>query len=286
MNNIKLATALDHWLALNPEERDAFERRCGDLAPAMRLRSSDTGALADPAGVAVPCGGAGVARQGLLPLPPGSGQRTPRLPQVSYDPEFFASQAYRRLAETTRLVHVYVASCDGTARLYEASRTTIYKAGTHAGDAVATRMATLNAAAYASWRKSGLALVEEPGFNTWRAERLPIEAPRPHHSPVTPLGTSLAVRLPAAILPERFDVALTQALRPVSIAHLRSEPRITLSLAGIGCDSDRLERYTARRDGTGHKLAAELVRLQPRRDAEALASMVEGIVAALVQEQA
>lgn len=286
MNTTKLAAALDHWLALDPEERDVFERRCGDLAPATKRPDAGSGMSADPSGAAVPCGGAGVALQNLLPLPPGSGQRTPRLLQVPYDPAFFASQAYRRLAEATRLVHVYVASCDGTARLYEASRTTVYKAGTHAGDAVATRMATLNAAGYASWRKSGLALVEEPGFSTWRAERLPVEAPRPHHSPVTPLGTSLAVRLPSAILPERFDVALTQALRPVSIAHLRSEPRITLSLAGIGCDPDRLERYTARRDGAGHKLAAELVRLQPRRDAEALASMVEGIVAALAQEHA
>lgn len=256
MNSDKLTLALSHWTALSVNERIAFARQChgSDLT---------------------------VAPQPRAPLPPGSGQRTPRVPVVAHDPELFLSKVYRRLAAETRLVHLYVASCTGTARLYEATRTVAYKVGTHAGENVSTRVASLNSTAYASWRKSGQELVEETGYTSWRAEQLPIETPRPQHSPVVPLGTSLAVHLPTVIPVEAFDLAVTRCLLPLSLAQLRQEPRIQLSLVGLGCDPDRLERYTARVDGPGHKLAAELVRIQPRRDAEALASMAEGIVAAL-----
>ena len=89
-------------------------------------------------------------------------------------------------------MHVYVASCQVTAQIYEATRTLVYKAGTHAGADVATRIATLNATTYASWRKAGQGLVEEAGYTTWCAEQLPVETFRPDCGPVEPRGTSLA----------------------------------------------------------------------------------------------
>ena len=49
------------------------------------------------------------------------------------------------------------------------------------------------------------------------------------------------------------------------------------------CDPDMLQRYKARVGKAGQKRAADLVRLKPRADADALASMVEGLVATLAQ---
>ena len=280
MNSDTLNLALHHWMALSDADRAAFARQC---RPTPQLALPLTG-WPEAASVAAADGPLAITPRPRASLPPGSGQRTPRVPVVLHDPALFGSQAYRRLAAETRLVHLYVASCSGTARLYEATRTVVYKAGTHAGTAVDTRIATLNTTAYASWRKSGQELVAEAGYTSWRAEQLPVEAPRPQHSPVVPLGTSIAVHLPSVIPAEAFDLAVTRALLPLSLAQLRQEPRIQLSLVGLGCDPDVLERYTARVDGPGHKLAAELVRVQPRRDAEALASMAEGIVATLAAD--
>ena len=281
MNTERLRLVAELWATLNTEERQAFARQCGggEAAPAMQPSGA-----ANLGGILAQDRSHSVAGPRRAPLPPGSGQRTRRVPVVDYDLDLFASPAYRRLAQDTRLVHVYVASCQGTAQIYEATRTVVYKAGTHAGADVATRIATLNTTAYASWRKAGQGLVEEAGYTSWRAEQLPVEIPRTACSPVEPRGTSLAVHLPVVIAAEEFDIAVTQALLPVSLARLGQEPRIALSLLSMGCDPDMLQRYTARVGEAGHKRAADLVRLKPRGDADALASMVEGLVATLVHD--
>ena len=92
----------------------------------------------------------------------------------------------------------------------------------------------------------------------------------------------LAVALPAGLAAEAFDIKVAEALAPVSLARLLTLPKFRLALLGAGVDLERLERYSPRPDGSGHKRCAELVRLQPRREADDLASLAESIIAAHV----
>lgn len=274
------ATAFGIYLALSEEEREAFEQARISLAGAAghAPRSRPTANK----NLQLVFDGFGPASIGIAPLPAGSGQRPTRLPVPNYDATLFASSSYARLAAEGTNVHIYVASCLGTAQLYRGSATTIYKVGTTVGT-VQSRVSGLNAVGYAGWRRSGEALIEDHGFRCWRPEPLPVTVPRPMGSPVAVIDDGLRIALPNGFTAEAFDIALTEALAPISIARLLTEARFRLALVAAGFDPARLERYSPRSDGSGHKRAAELVRLQPRRDADEIAALVEAIVANHVQ---
>ncbi len=268
--NMNAETTLQAYLALDPSQRVIFN--------AARLALEGAAPVATMAEHCPPREVSPLARAGATDIP--------RLYGPAVDPDVFTSAQFKSLA-TRNTAIVYFAGCDGLYGLSQDITKGSYKLGLSAAHSVQARMMTLAEDLYGSaWLCGGL-IRKDDGFDHWKAASLVTTEDRPRNSPVEPERRFIRVRLPAGLTSGMLDKALAASLADRSLSAYGTSPDDMAHCAGIGFDARRLIRYTpARQAGQRPKAATELVHVSPRRDADALAGLLEAIVARVVMRKA
>ncbi|MDX7953470.1 hypothetical protein P7D22_20095 [Lichenihabitans sp. Uapishka_5] len=256
-----VSAALTGWLALTNHERRTLQAAMA----ALQSLGQSSALASQPAFNAVPSAPATTLSIDTLP---------------AVDLELFRSEAYRALGQGETIAF-YIAGCRGLLGLSQPLGIPIYKAGFSRGLTIETRLAHLRQSAYAGVWKSGAEHKVEAGFDSWEATVLRLEHPRPAGSPVRSLPQALAITLPAGVDPLDIDRVLMQALAPRSLQHFVTGDAGQAHCGACAVDPARLRRFTARDTKRGRKFpeSKELFRLAPRQDTEALAQLIEAVVA-------
>lgn len=116
------------------------------------------------------------------------------------------------------ILHIYVLGCGGLMRLHRKLGGSMFKIGTTQAASPQARTAGLIRCRYGSrFRCESRWSEEEPGFDNWKTEAPALDIFPSPASPVSLTNSSLVVRLPLALSPEDFDIALNQRLRTVAV---------------------------------------------------------------------
>lgn len=197
----------------------------------------------------------------------------------SVDPDIFRSHSYRALG-SGQSISIY---CAGSRGLFELAQTlgrSHYKIGWTRGARAETRIAHLRATAYGACWQSDRETIRDRGWDNWDVTVLPARE-RSIGSPVRCLGRSLAVDLPAGVDPSAFDRALMQALASRALAPNGDGDVGQAQCRAQGIDPACLRRLTeqATNRGTRLKVAKEIFAFAPRQEADALARLIEAVIA-------
>lgn len=198
------------------------------------------------------------------------------------DTHLFRSKSYRALG-AGHTISVYCAGSRGLLELAQRIGGSHYKIGWSRGPTPETRLAHLRATAYGACWQDGGSVTQDCGWDNWEPTVLP-GSERAEGSPVRCQGRYFAVDLPGGVDPGEFDSTLMQALAPRSLADFSESNAGRAQCRAQGVDPARLARLTEQstKRGVRYKAARELFRFSPRQEAEALARLIEAVVAQAV----
>ena len=179
-------------------------------------------------------------------------------------------------------ISVYASVCDGLCSLGKLSRLALGKVGISTRPDLSARMMEANTDRYGSLFEADGKIVDEPGFDSWEALRLPPSTEPVRLSPVERLPRGLLVSLPQSMNVEVFDDTLTALLAPCALAHWIGTPDGERHCARLDVDPRRLRRFTAHVNADGAirlKQSRELYIFRRSHDVDRLVAAIEGLIA-------
>lgn len=177
-------------------------------------------------------------------------------------------------------LQIYVAGCQGLARLHTIVGGPIYKIGITEAPSPEDRLKDLGAREYGALYRAGGHWVANPGFDTWASVKPQLDLYPSLASPVVILPTSLGVRLPKGLSAKAFDEALVLRLREVAIDRWARLPGVGAQLERNGSSADMAIRATSVSSGgaTNAREAAELYFFRKKHEFTCLVAAAEAIV--------
>lgn len=177
-------------------------------------------------------------------------------------------------------LQIYVAGCQGLAKLHTVVGGPVYKIGITEAPSPEERLKDLGAREYGSLYRAGERWMASQGFDAWAAVKPLLDIYPSLASPVVILPMSIGVRLPKGLSVKAFDEALILRLREVAIDRWARLPGVGAQLERNGSSADMAIRATSVSSGgaTNAREAAELYFFRKKHEFTCLVAAAEAIV--------
>ena len=192
-------------------------------------------------------------------------------------PGVFTSPAYLEKYQPGERRDIYVAACSGLSALSRKREMPFNKVSTTAGGRVKERLKEIGAERYGAWHIVDGNLVQEPGFEKWKTYRPPPNLRIARNSPVSVVGSTLRVIMPATMISRQFDKRFDEL---VYLGSPTSSANASDLMTGAERSCSSAKRFT-KRVRSGHsetEAAREIVIFRAHGDFDRLVSIVERVV--------